>query len=105
MTVQKRFLKIVTDEEGTCRRRDADGVCLEDDYVFSVAEQIFAPVDRAPEAQNVEVAAGHAEIVGDYRVAPRKLIGLLQRKGVMRNTPVAREAGFEKLLGRLYLEK
>lgn len=98
----QRHVKIVTDENNTCRRYGDEGRCVEDDFVFSVAEQYFERVDGAKQVDNVEVAAGHAEIVGDYRVAPRKLIALLQRKGVMRNTEAKRLRELETLLAHLY---
>lgn len=99
----QEHVKIVTDETGTCRYYDSRGVCVEDDYVFSVAEQYFEPVDASLRVDNIEVEAGHVEIVGDYRVSPRKLIDLLQRKGIMNNTTATRRQRLEELLSRLYL--
>ena len=95
-------LKIVTDEKGTCRRYNEGGACVEDDFVFSTKEQYFERVDNSSRVENVEVSAGHAEIVGDYRVPPNKLIKLLQLKGIMHNTPVAKKEGLAALLSRLY---
>jgi pimeloyl-ACP methyl ester carboxylesterase len=95
-------LKIVTDEEGTCRKFDDTGTCIEDDFVFSTREQYFTKVDAPSLVDNIEVSAGHAEIVGDYRVPPRKLIQLLQQKGFMRMTPPGREQAFSAFLTQLY---
>lgn len=97
-----RHLKIVTDETGSCRRRDAFAVCLEEDQVFTLGEQYFSAIDSAAQVKNVEVAAGHTEIVGDHRVAPEKLIRLLQAEGIMRATPVGKRDRLLALLSRLY---
>ncbi len=95
-------LKIVTDERGTCRKYDEQGYCLEDDFVFSVNEQKFEKVDNAAVVENLEVAAGHAEIVGDYRVIPHKLIKLLQDKSILKRTPPERKAELTLLLKKIY---
>lgn len=96
------YLKIVTDENNTCRTKNAEGVCIEDDYVFSVEEQYFKAVDQDKRLVNVELNAGHVEIVGDHRIAPRKLINILQSKGYMKKTKATRKWDFEKLLSYLY---
>jgi hypothetical protein len=100
-TVQ-RHLKIVTDERGTCRRRGNDGRCVESDYVFSLEEQYQPAVDSAPQTTNVEVRAGHVEIVGDRDTPPRKLLKILQREGMLVATPPGRRAALEGLLAELY---
>jgi alpha-beta hydrolase superfamily lysophospholipase len=97
-------LKIVTDEAGSCRRYDDNGMCVADDFVFSLAEQYFEPVDAPACVENIEVAAGHAEIVGDDNTAPEKLIRLLQQKGIMHQTPPARRDELATLLSRLYVQ-
>lgn len=97
----RRHLKVVTDERGTCREADADGRCIEDDFIFSVAEQRHPEVARSADAE-VEVAAGHIEIVGESGVAPLKLIAVLQREGVVRPTPPEQQTAFRALLARLY---
>lgn len=96
------YLKINTDERGACYR-NKDGDCTEKDYTFSLEEQRFAPVDKSPLVQNVEIKAGHVEIVGDQRVAPRKLIAILQQNGILNRTEAQRSAAFDLLLARLYL--
>jgi pimeloyl-ACP methyl ester carboxylesterase len=96
------YLKIDTDERGACYRNE-DGTCREKDYTFSLEEQHFAPIDKAPLAKVVEVKAGHVEIVGDQRVAPRKLIGILQEYGIINQTEPQRSAAFDRLLARLYV--
>lgn len=98
----KDYLKIVTDENNTCRRFEKDGKCAEDDYVFSVEEQYFSAADQDKRVNNVELHAGHVEIVGDHRVAPRKLIKILQNKGYMSETTATRKDDFESLLAVLY---
>lgn len=96
-----RHLKIDTDERGTCRR-EAGGRCVESDEIFSLAEQRSAAVEEDPRTRRLELQAGHVEIVGDRELEPRKLIAALQREGVLRTTPPAREAAFARLLAELY---
>jgi len=95
-------LKIVTDERGTCRKYDANGTCVKDDFVFSVEEQYFEKVDKSKIVDNIEIAAGHVEIVGNYRVTPDKLIKILQDKGIMNNTPPERKMQLSFLLEQIY---
>lgn len=103
MLVQQvsNYLKIDTDERGTCRREE-NGRCVEDDDVFSLAEQHNPLVENDARARRVEVLAGHVEIVGDKRVAPTKLIATLQQQGVLRPTPPDRLSAFSLLLARVY---
>jgi len=97
----RSHLKVVTDERGTCRQRDADGRCIRDDFIFSLAEQNHPDVARGADVE-VEIAAGHVEIVGESGVTPHKLIAVLQREGVVRPTPPERRSAFDALLARLY---
>lgn len=99
----RSYLKIDTDESGTCRREE-NGRCVDDDDVFSLAEQRNPLVEAGPRVQRVQVHAGHVEIVGDRRVAPKKLIAILQEQGVLRLTPAERLPAFSLLLSRVYLE-
>ena len=98
----QRYVKVVTDERDTCRRRTAAGLCLESDYIFSLAEQYQPIVDSYPQLANVEVKAGHVEIVGYKQVAPRKLLAILQEQGVLAPTPPERRSALERLLAELY---
>lgn len=98
----RRHLKVVTDERGTCRRRDDTGQCIEDDYIFSVDEQRYSLVTQASRTTDVEVSAGHVEIVGESGVTPYKLIDVFQREGIVRNTPPERLSAFQALLAQLY---
>lgn len=93
-------LKIVTDEAGTCRRRNDSGGCVASDAVFSLAEQRQSTVDRNPPATELTVAAGHVEIVGDAQKVPYKLISILQQHDIL----AARlaELQFLSLLDSLY---
>jgi pimeloyl-ACP methyl ester carboxylesterase len=96
-----QFLKIDTDERGTCRRQI--GVrCVEQDAVFSLAEQRNPRVETDPRARRVEVLAGHVEIVGNKRVAPTKLIAILQEQGTIPATAPERLSAFNELLARIY---
>lgn len=98
----ERHIKIITDEKGTCRTYDTEGVCIEDDYVFSIDEQYYLPVASESVVTTVEIQAGHVEIVGDANTAPLKLIQVLQEKGIMNVTPAGREKELKALLARLY---
>lgn len=95
------YLKIDTDERNTCRRAEG-GRCLEDDDIFSLAEQRNALLDNDPRTKRVEIRAGHVEIVGDKRVAPAKLITILQQQGILRATDSAQISEFRQLLARIY---
>lgn len=95
------YLKIVTDERGTCRRV-TNGNCAESDAIFSVAEQRNPVVDRDPRIKIIEVKAGHVEIVGNNQVAPAKLIAILQQNDIIRPTEPARAEKFGQLLSALY---
>lgn len=96
-----QHLKIDTDERGSCRP-DVNGRCVESDDIFSLAEQRSPLPETDPRVVRVEVAAGHVEIVGDKRVAPTKLIKVLQQQGVLQPTAPQRQAAFERMLARLY---
>lgn len=98
----RSHLKVVTDERGTCRRRDDEGQCIEDDYIFSLDEQRYPRVTHAPRTTDVEVPAGHVEIVGESGVTPHKLIDVFQREGIVRATPPERLSAFQVLLTQLY---
>ncbi len=97
------YLKVVTDERDTCRRSKA-GTCLESDDIFSLQEQRNRIVDSDPLVKIVEVQAGHVEIVGDKRVAPVKLIAILQENGIIHPTEPERAEKLGLLLTRLYGE-
>ena len=98
----RSHLKIATDERGTCRRRNDSDQCIEDDYIFSLGEQRYPPAIPTPRTTDVEVAAGHVEIVGESGVTPYKLINVFQREGIIRATPPERQAAFQALLTELY---
>jgi pimeloyl-ACP methyl ester carboxylesterase len=98
----QRYVKVVTDERETCRRRTAGGLCLESDHIFDLSEQYQPVVDSYPRLTNVEVKAGHVEIVGYKQVAPRKLVSILQEQGVLAPTPPERRSALERLLAELY---
>jgi pimeloyl-ACP methyl ester carboxylesterase len=97
------YLKIDTDERGTCRREEA-GRCVEDDDVFSLAEQRNSLVENDSRANRVEVNAGHVEIVGDNRTRPTKLIAILQDQGILRPTAPEKLSAFSVLLSQVYLD-
>ncbi len=96
-----KFLKIDTDERGTCRREQG-GHCVQEDEVFSLAEQRNPIVETDRRTQRVQVRAGHVEIVGDKRVAPTKLIAILQEQGAIHATAPERLSAFNRLLARVY---
>lgn len=95
-------LKVNTNESGSCRRVDSEGECAEKDYVFSLNEQRHPPVDGWANVKNVEVKAGHVEIVGDNRVVPLKLIAILQKHRILNTNAPEQSAVFGQMLTRLY---
>jgi pimeloyl-ACP methyl ester carboxylesterase len=95
------YLKVVTDERGSCRQLKLGG-CAESDAIFSLDEQRNLIVDGDPLVNIVEVKAGHVEIVGDQRVAPAKLIGILQEHGIVDPTEPGRMEKFGLLMTALY---
>ena len=96
-----RHLKLDTDERGSCRQLQDDR-CVEDDLTFTLDEQRNPAVDRDAAATVVEVKAGHVEIVGDKRVAPVKLIAVLQQNGIIRPMAPSRAASFNRMLRDVY---
>ena len=98
----QRYVKVVTDERETCRRRDANGACRESDDIFSLDEQYQPIIDAYPRLTNVQVAAGHVEIVGYEGVAPRQLIAILQQQGLLAATAAEREGALQLLIAELY---
>lgn len=98
-----QHLKIDTDERNTCRREEA-GRCVESDDIFSLAEQRSAAVETGGRMKRVLVNAGHVEIVGDKRVAPTKLLSILQTEGVLRQTLPEQRSAFERLLAQVYVD-
>jgi hypothetical protein len=99
-----QYLKVVTDETGTCRRRDSQNKCIEDDFVFSLEEQYFPKVDQALRTRNVELTAGHALIVGTNNHPPLQLIELLQQQGLMQRVSAERRQTFDQLVTRIFSE-
>ncbi len=95
------YLKIDTDERGTCRRDEA-GRCVESDDTFSLAEQSSPVPPTDSRVTRLQVNAGHIEIVGDKRAAPTKLIAILQQRGLLRPTLQSRLAAFNRLLAQIY---
>jgi hypothetical protein len=95
------YLKIDTDERGTCRHEKA-GRCVAGDDIFSLAEQRNSTLETDRREQRIEVHAGHVEIVGDKRVAPIKLIAILQEQGVILPTKPELLSAFNQLLARIY---
>jgi hypothetical protein len=98
-----QYVKLETDEQGSCRRVGEGQKCLESDYIFGLAEQVNPLVDAGGVVTVERVKAGHVEITGDEQRIPYKLINVLQQSGLLHTTPVARRAAFEQLLASLYL--
>jgi len=98
----KSYLKVVTNEKDTCRFRNSDGTCSHSDDVFDLQEQYHPIIDQYPQVTNVQVDAGHVEIVGYKSVAPRKLLAILQQYGAIAMTPKEHEEALERLLAKLY---
>ncbi len=95
-------LKINTDERNTCREVDSEGNCLEDDFVFALDEQYAEAVDRDSRVINIELKAGHAQVVGKPGHPPFTLIDTLEENGVLREQTSLSYAEDVALLNRLY---
>jgi hypothetical protein len=83
-------------------RPEKSGPCVKSDDVFSFSEQHYPLVETDALAQRAEVRAGHVEVVDDKRVAPTKLIAVLQGLGVLYPTSPERLSAFNQLLARIY---
>lgn len=101
-TPVRRHLMIVTDEAGSCRERSELGHCRVSDFVFTLDEQRMPAAQALPPPDEVDVAAGHVEIVGFPGVSPDKLIAILQAQSVMPATAPGRQAALQRLLAQLY---
>jgi pimeloyl-ACP methyl ester carboxylesterase len=96
-------LRVVTDERNTCRTFAADQrSCVQDDFVFSIDEQDNQRMSLDQRLRKAEVAAGHAEIVGNDQSEPRKLIDILQQYRVMSPTPENKRLALTELLRQLF---
>ena len=95
-------VKVVTDERDSCRRYGAKGLCAESDYVFAQEEQYGAAVDGDGRVSNIEVRAGHIEIVGERGTPPMKLLDILQAQQILAEAPPGGGADIAALLERLY---
>jgi pimeloyl-ACP methyl ester carboxylesterase len=88
-------LLVVTDERESCRRFSADGLhCLQDDYVFSTAEQHNVQIERDRRVTTAAIEAGHVAVLG-AQGPPRKLVEALQRQGLLGRELGARATRFE----------
>lgn len=76
-------LLIMTDEASSCRTFDAQGYCSRADYVISLPEQHFPPVEDGPRVTPVQVKAGHLEIIGELGGGAGKLLTVLQQRGLL----------------------
>lgn len=96
------YLKVVTDERGSCLRPGPAGGCAARDEVFSLAEQYNVAVDADGRVAGVEVKAGHVEIVGEHGTPPLKLLRILQEQGILAEAPAGRRDELSALVQRLY---
>lgn len=95
-------IKINTDEQDTCRSVNEDGSCDESDFVFALDEQYAQPVDADSRVQNIELHAGHAQIVGKPGRPPYELIDVLEEHGVLREQTLLTRAEESALFLALY---
>ena len=95
-------IKINTDEQDTCRSVNEDGSCNESDFVFALDEQYAPPVDADSRVINIELHAGHAQIVGKPGRPPYELISILEEHRVLRPQTLLTRAEDSALLLSLY---
>lgn len=97
-----QHLQIVTDEEGSCRVRDEDGECSEDDLVFTTDEQDNPIMSEDPRVEVARIRAGHAQVVGGGGVDPSALIEVLQQFEVLASTAPERADALVTLIRALF---
>lgn len=96
-----RHVTVVTDERDSCRRYAPDGRhCIQDDFVFSVAEQHNARMERDRRVVADPIAAGHVEVVGVQGREPKKLLNVLQQHGLLEPTDPDRRQAVEQLTAK-----
>lgn len=100
-----QHLVIKTDERNTCRRTNDEGVCVEDDYVFSVNEQTNQDVDNIVNADLVTVEAGHVEIVGNGESVPTDLIDILKDQQLLIDNGTVGQLEQARLIEQLYFQE
>jgi len=74
----KSHVMIVTDERGA-----------EDDHTFSLDEQYSKIIEGDRRVEDIEVKAGHSEILGGQGTPPAKLIRILERQEILKTTSFA----------------
>lgn len=97
-----QHLIIKTDEYNSCRHVGDNGLCLEDDYVFSLDEQSNPIIDNFNEVKELTVKAGHVEIVGNETIAPTKLINILKQHQLLRTKDDISEIELTRLIEQIY---
>lgn len=100
-TVSQHIL-IATDEQDSCRYKDEQNRCIEDDYVFSLNEQKLPYSQNKGERKDIVLKAGHVEIVGKFDHSPRKLITTLQNEGFIPQTDPSKIVLFDDLINKLF---
>ena len=98
----KSYLLIATDERESCRIVDANNQCIEDDYVFSLNEQVLQPVHNDLVVTKIKLKAGHVGIVGNEGIVPYKLIKTLQDNGVIKPVTEIEQQVFYQSLQKIY---
>lgn len=83
----QRYLKVVTNEQNRCRRKNKLEKCIESDYVFGLSEQYNPVIDSYPQVTNIQVDAGHVEIIGNKQLSPLKLLAILQQEDMLSAKP------------------
>lgn len=83
------FLLIRTDERDSCRRFDSERQCLEDDYVFSLAEQRLPRVFGGVQPLQITLKTGHVKVIGELGSYPTALISALRIAGVYESERLA----------------
>ena len=100
-TVSQHIL-IATDEKDSCRYKDKENRCVENDYVFSLNEQKLPFAQNEDKRKELVIKAGHVEIVGKYDHSPKKLIKILQNEGFIHKTSPSWLSSFNALVSQLF---
>jgi hypothetical protein len=97
-----QHLKINTDEVGTCRSYTQEGNCEESDYVFSLDEQYKEVIDNDARVINIDLKAGHAQVVGKPGSPPFDLIHILEESKILNEQTYLSLAEEKRLFSQLY---
>lgn len=84
MPAVQQYIKIVTNEEGSCRFKNNGHECIESDHVMSLSEQYHPVIDNYPQTTHIQIDSGHTAIIGSNGTTPDKLLSILNEYSFLR---------------------